>query len=130
MAPWLIILDNADISDVLFRSIKTSPIASYLPKSSNGKVLITSRNLNIAERLVGRHKAIISLPEINSDEAFQLYKKSSSIDTMKPQSPNSLSTWILFPLTISQAAAYINRRHLLGIAVDECFAVFDRAGRL
>ncbi|KAM3435587.1 hypothetical protein NHJ13734_005490, partial [Beauveria thailandica] len=83
VAPWLLILDNADNFDTFFSQTKESPIASYLPKRNNGKVLITSRNLGVAERLTGGHKAIISIPAMESDEALLLLqeKLTSGYDT-------------------------------------------------
>lgn len=53
MAPWLIILDNADDFDVFFGPMEESPIASYLPKIGNRNVLVTSQNLNVAKKLIG-----------------------------------------------------------------------------
>ncbi|KAF5658789.1 kinesin light chain [Fusarium circinatum] len=60
--PWLMILDNAD--DVsLFYSKNTDdrPLASFLPKRHNGTISVTSRSLDVAERLTGSHKYIFKV---------------------------------------------------------------------
>jgi hypothetical protein len=55
--PWLLILDNADKSGVLFDPVTLGPhsdedepprLADYLPRSTNGSILITSRNSDTA----------------------------------------------------------------------------------
>ncbi|KAM3504856.1 hypothetical protein MY11210_008194 [Beauveria gryllotalpidicola] len=110
VAPWLLILDNADNLDMFFSQTEEFPIASYLPKRNNGKVLITSRNLDVAERLTGGHKAIISIPAMESDEALLLLqeKLTSSYDTATATDLIRCLDYI--PLAVNQAAAYINRR--------------------
>lgn len=114
VAPWLIILDNADNFDVFFGRMEEFPIASYLPDSNNGKVLITSRNINVAQRLTGgsNSKAIIRIPAMNNDEALLLLqgKLSSSYD--KAAATSLICCLNSIPLAINQAAAYINRRRI------------------
>ncbi|KAK8143532.1 hypothetical protein G3M48_007092 [Beauveria asiatica] len=112
VAPWLLILDNADKFDTFFSQTEEFPIASYLPKRNNGKVLITSRNLDVAERLTGGHKAIISIPEMESDEALLLLqeKLTSGYDTATAIDLVRCLDYI--PLAVNQAAAYINRRRI------------------
>jgi hypothetical protein len=66
VSPWLLILDNADALDTFFAKNEGTdrehqPLASYLPKAGNGKILITSRNLNAAEKLTGSHRAILRI---------------------------------------------------------------------
>ncbi|OAA45326.1 kinesin light chain 3 [Beauveria brongniartii RCEF 3172] len=112
VAPWLLILDNADKLDTFFSQTEEFPIASYLPKRNNGKVLITSRNLDVAERLTGGHKAIISIPAMESDEALLLLqeKLTSGYDTATAIDLVRCLDYI--PLAVNQAAAYINRRRI------------------
>ena len=64
---WLIILDNTDDDDFLFhldedteQSIQANdvasgkmPLASFLPQTPNGSILVTSRNSTAAMNLVG-----------------------------------------------------------------------------
>ncbi|KAM3456411.1 hypothetical protein MY3296_001690 [Beauveria thailandica] len=112
VAPWLLILDNADNFDTFFSQTEESLIASYLPKGNNGEVLITSRNLDVAERLTGGHKAIISIPAMDSDEALLLLqeKLTSGYDTAT--AIDLVRCLDCIPLAVNQAAAYINRRRI------------------
>ncbi|KAF6795432.1 TPR domain-containing protein [Colletotrichum musicola] len=67
ISPWFMVVDNADDTGVFFpdntpNDISQSPLASYLPKSTNGKILVTSRSLDIAEKLAGRSRTILQIP--------------------------------------------------------------------
>ncbi|KAM3470458.1 hypothetical protein MY5147_006401 [Beauveria neobassiana] len=110
VAPWLLILDNADNFDTFFSQTEEIPIASYLPKSNNGKTLITSRNLDVAERLTGGHKAIISIPAMKSDEALLLLQEKLTSSYNTATATDLIRYLDYIPLAVNQAAAYINRR--------------------
>lgn len=113
IAPWLLILDNADIFDVLFDQKEEFLLASYLPKRNDGKILITSRNLNVAERLTGSNrKANISLPAMKNEEALLLLQDKIGTDYEKSAATNLVTCLDYIPLAVSQAAAYINRRRI------------------
>ncbi|KAL1864824.1 hypothetical protein Plec18167_009618 [Paecilomyces lecythidis] len=116
IASWLMILDNADNPDVFF-SRKSSAgsgqesMASFLPKTDRGKILITSRTLNAAEKLTGSHKLIQTVPIMNSSEALQLLQNKLSDGSYCDDAATSLVRALDFiPLAIDQAAAFINRR--------------------
>ncbi|KAM3525713.1 hypothetical protein MY4038_007178 [Beauveria bassiana] len=112
VAPWLLILDNADNFDTFFSQTEEIPIASYLPKSNNGKTLITSRNLDVAERLTGGHKAIISIPAMKSDEALLLLQEKLTSSYNTATATDLIRCLDYIPLAVNQAAAYINRRRI------------------
>ncbi|KAM3481256.1 hypothetical protein MY8738_004608 [Beauveria namnaoensis] len=112
VAPWLLILDNADNFDTFFSQTEEMPIASYLPKSNNGKTLITSRNLDVAERLTGGHKAIISIPAMKSDEALLLLQEKLTSSYNTATATDLIRCLDYIPLAVNQAAAYINRRRI------------------
>ncbi|KAH8714901.1 Nephrocystin-3 [Beauveria bassiana] len=112
VAPWLLILDNADNFDTFFSQTEDIPIASYLPKSNNGKTLITSRNLDVAERLTGGHKAIISIPAMKSDEALLLLQEKLTSSYKTATATDLIRCLDYIPLAVNQAAAYINRRRI------------------
>ncbi|PQK11655.1 hypothetical protein BB8028_0003g02790 [Beauveria bassiana] len=112
VAPWLLILDNADNFDTFFSQTEEFPIASYLPKSNNGKTLITSRNLDVAERLTGGHKAIISIPAMESDEALLLLQEKLTSSYNTATATDLIRCLDYIPLADNQAAAYINRRRI------------------
>lgn len=64
---WLMVLDNADDLDMFFA--RPNPTASsnelalylkdYLPQSSNGSMLITTRDERLAKRLAGNQASIV-----------------------------------------------------------------------
>ncbi|KAM0739303.1 hypothetical protein ACQRIT_007040 [Beauveria bassiana] len=112
VAPWLLILDNADNFDTFFSQTEEIPIASYLPKSNIGKTLITSRNLDVAERLTGGHKAIISIPAMESDEALLLLQEKLTSSYNTATATDLIRCLDYIPLAVNQAAAYINRRRI------------------
>ncbi len=71
---WLMFLDNADDKLVFENqprgectdatgvwSGSPSPLSVYLPQTSNGLVLVTSRNRSPTFRLVGNHKNIMAV---------------------------------------------------------------------
>ncbi|OCL09134.1 hypothetical protein AOQ84DRAFT_388390 [Glonium stellatum] len=119
---WLMIVDNADDSNVLFRpldeinsGVKASPqaansLADLLPQSSHGSILITSRNQDLAYRLTGRHLDIIKVKPMGSDEALHLLRKRLPNDLMSGDAVELLEMLDYMPLAISQAAAYISQR--------------------
>jgi hypothetical protein len=114
--PWLIILDNADEMETFFpvRSQngenQHEPLASYLPKTGNGKIVITSRNRRVAEKLTGSHKAIQEVPTMDSHEALKILQKKLSRDVDQDAAIDLARVLDFIPLAVSQAAAYINRR--------------------
>jgi hypothetical protein len=116
------ILDNTDDIDVFcqmqehsFQSKNTLPhavpLASYIPQTATGSVLITTRDRKAASWLSSGYESIIPIELIDGDEAKQL---------LRTKIPASLSTEFdleelarelgYLPLAITQAAAYISAR--------------------
>lgn len=48
------------------------PIALYLPKSDNGKILFTLRSWDATEKLTGNGKMILRIPAIEEAQALLL----------------------------------------------------------
>ncbi|KAJ2965387.1 hypothetical protein NQ176_g10643 [Zarea fungicola] len=126
IAPWLMILDNADILEVYFKSEEEFPIAAYLPKRSNGQILITTRNLNVAEKLTGSRKAIISVPAMDHDQALQLLQEKLSSNCDSAAATDLIHCLNNIPLAVNQAAAYINRRE---ISINEYIKRFKESAK-
>jgi hypothetical protein len=113
---WLVILDNADDADVLFnatpdlasKGYEEKPIASYIPHSTEGSILITTRDRRVGERLANRVKAI-NLPPFTVQEARDLLESlMGKIDIGEEEDVKELlDTLAYLPLAISQAAAFI-----------------------
>lgn len=112
VAPWLLILDNADDMNTFFQQAVQLPTASYLPKTSHGKILITSRNMTVAERLTGSFKAIKQISKMQDNEGRLLLEGKLSSGFDEVVAGRLLESLDYIPLAITQAAAYINRRKM------------------
>lgn len=112
VAPWLMILDNADNVATFFEEMASSPLASYLPKGSRGKILITSRSMTVAERLTGSFKAIKQINQLQLSEGLRLLENKLCSEFDEKLAGRLLESLDCIPLAISQAAAYVNRRKI------------------
>ena len=118
---WLIILDNADNES--FFNIQRHEVqgaasgdthgrltlADFLPQSKNGSILITSRNMGVAEKLTGSYKDIIQIQKMNQDQGVELLRKKLRCP-LDGQAIELLAALDYIPLAITQAAAFINKR--------------------
>ena len=105
------ILDNADDADVFFSQKEGNDVlASFLPKTGPGKILVTSRSSDVAERLTGSHKSVIQLPQMDEPQALQLFRNKLDAEPEVNDAKTLINAMDLIPLAITQAAAYINRR--------------------
>ena len=77
---WLMILDNADDIDIFYHrpgynrgaaviSTAQEPLASFLPQSSNGMILVTSRSRDAAARLTGNGWNVFPIPAMGERQA-------------------------------------------------------------
>ncbi|CCF43601.1 hypothetical protein CH063_13257, partial [Colletotrichum higginsianum] len=112
---WLMIVDNADDVTTLLSKMNeqddtSMPIASYLPKSDNGKILITSRSWDAAEMLTGNGKMIIRVPTLDEAQALLLLQKKLGQDIDKAAAVRLVHRLDHIPLAVNQAAAYIYKR--------------------
>ncbi|PGH16299.1 hypothetical protein AJ79_01838 [Helicocarpus griseus UAMH5409] len=108
--PWLLIIDNADDNDMWMNIGDSSPaLKSCIPHSKNGFVLFTTRNQQLAIKLVGPE--IIKLLEMGEDMAADLLRMSLiRKDLVDDDDAFRLLLHELscLPLAIIQAANYIN----------------------
>lgn len=123
---WLMILDNADDADVFFHPDTElqatgqassgfsgkKPWASFLPQTSNGWVLITSRNSLAAMALVGmQHNNIVRVEPMNQEDAIALLQTRFPVGRSPEHEARTLVQALeCIPLTITQAAACIRVR--------------------
>ncbi|KAI9167834.1 Kinesin light chain [Paramyrothecium foliicola] len=115
MSPWLMIVDNADDIGVFFPDgrqddASKQPLASYLPKSTIGKILVTSRSLDAAEKLVGYSRAVLRIPVMGENQALELLQRRLEGEVDEAAAIDLVLALDCIPLAVSQAAAYINRR--------------------
>ncbi|OTB07444.1 hypothetical protein M426DRAFT_251342 [Hypoxylon sp. CI-4A] len=113
---WLLIVDNADDSDILFGDTDKPGVAEYFPKSENGVVLLTTRTKFVATEIAGPD--MIDLEEMSQVEAVSFLKSSLR---KKPSVREELTVVELLqdltflPLAIAQAAAYLNQNEHVSI---------------
>lgn len=120
---WLMIIDNADDSGIFFPSLEAiqastaanadssmTPLSDFLPRSSNGSVLVTSRSKDLAFRLVGDFDNILSLEPMGSDDALALLRTKLKVDFNQEAGVALMEALDHLPLALTQAAAYINQR--------------------
>jgi tetratricopeptide (TPR) repeat protein len=107
---WLMIVDNVDdeIAIESQRDGQSMPLASLLPQSDHGAVLITSRNADVARGLVGRQQDIIQVGAMNDSEAVELLRNKLG-EELSEGATQLVTALDCIPLAIAQAAAYINR---------------------
>ncbi len=117
---WLLILDNADDTDLFFSpfisataqtsapNIELPCLSGYLPQTGTGSILVTSRDEGTAIRLTGSRKQVLRVEIMSTDDTNALLHKKlpddSSDTTAKEQLIIELGS---IPLAITQASAYI-----------------------
>ena len=112
--PWLLIADNVDDMNIWLTSDGSSPaLSTYLPESKYGFVLFTSRNRQIATKLVGPN--VIDIPQMDDKiatdllRALLIHKCLANDHKTTTQLLHQLSC---LPLAITQAASYINETEI------------------
>jgi hypothetical protein len=106
---WLLVVDNADDSEVLFGGEGKSGVVDYMPKAGDGKILFTTRYQDVAVNLAGGD--VIELGKLQRNEArLFLYELIINKNMVKDDGIISelLDELADLPLAIAQAAAFIN----------------------
>jgi tetratricopeptide (TPR) repeat protein len=104
------IVDNADdeISVESQKDGQSISLASLLPQSDHGAIVVTSRNADVARSLVGRQQDIIMVGAMCEGEAVQLLQNKLG-DGSRDGATQLVEALDYIPLAIVQAAAYMNR---------------------
>jgi tetratricopeptide (TPR) repeat protein len=114
---WLMIVDNADDSGLLFgtadNSLMSTRLNDYLPHSSRGTILFTTRSRKVAGDLTP--SSVLELNDMSKAEARQLLarrltKQGLLDDEMAVDELLERLTYL--PLAIVQAAAFINNNDI------------------
>jgi tetratricopeptide (TPR) repeat protein len=107
---WLLVIDNADDSDLLFRG---PSLAQFLPFSRNGSILFTTRNHQAAVRLGAM---TIKVGSMDMQEAHELLSLGVEPGLIKNENDDStrelLDVLTYLPLAISQASAYLDKNQV------------------
>ncbi|KAI3316921.1 hypothetical protein HD806DRAFT_399973 [Xylariaceae sp. AK1471] len=115
---WLMILDSADDINVFYgtdekgKQQEKRALWTYLPQSSNGSILITTRDKELAFKLTGHQNNVIEVGPMDQDHALALMttKLGGQLDTDVDTATELVEALEYMPLAISQAAAYIQKR--------------------
>jgi tetratricopeptide (TPR) repeat protein len=117
---WMMVVDSVDNVETFFPSrehqqdeahVSLRPsLATYLPQSHNGSILITSRSKDAAVRLAGGYNKIKEVLAMDEDQGLQLLQNKLQDQPNKESAVALLRALDYIPLAITQAAAYINRR--------------------
>jgi tetratricopeptide (TPR) repeat protein len=126
---WVMVVDNVDDVETFFPSrkcqqdkadasaqISQTPLATYLPQSRNGTILVTSRSKDAAVRLAGGYNKTMEVLAMNEDEGLQLLCNKLRDLPIEESAVKLLHALDCIPLAVTQAAAYINRRARMTIA--------------
>ena len=120
---WLLILDNVDDARFLVESRESrlgvqesdldcrnsQPLASYLPWSENGRVLLTTRSRSAALKLV-EERNIIAVQPMAESQALALFEKKLGAMSEGNHVAELAAALEFIPLAIAQAAAYISQK--------------------
>lgn len=115
---WFMVVDNADDQNMLFKNIGTErqqvTLMDYLPRTSHGDLLFTTRNRKLAVKLAGTN--VVTISEMDEDAAGEVLRKSiidiDILDDSEEVTRNFLRQLTYLPLAIVQAAAYINENSI------------------
>ena len=125
---WVMVVDNVDDVETFFPSRKRQrhgnetdasaqiPLATYLPQSRNGTILVTSRSQDAATRLVGGYNRTKGVLAMDEEEGLQLLRNKLQDPPVQESAIDLLRALDYIPLAVVQAAAYINRRGRMTVA--------------
>ena len=118
------ILDNADDKELIFGSSHVRsqarepqptnmPLIKYIPQTSFGALIITTRDKRVGESIVNRVQgSLITVAGFNFDDSMQLVRNNyaDAKSWNETEARKLFSCLNYLPLAISQAAAYISEQ--------------------
>ena len=106
---WILILDNADDINLLYGSPDTSRrLADYFPRSSNGAILLTTRNKQVGEKFT-KARNLVRIPALTTAESIRLLTAKLDDNIYDEDSFTQLARVLdNVPLALVQAATYIS----------------------
>lgn len=108
---WVLIVDNVDDTAMLDRVPgRSAGLSEFFPRSPKGRLLITTRQSSIAVDATGGD--VVKLSSMTFDEASS-FMETSLFDKSQVQNTESIKELFekltYLPLTLAQAAAYMNK---------------------
>lgn len=118
---WLMVIDNADDSNVFYPIIsseapsldeRSEPLSRYLPKGSQGSIIITTRDKRLGRSLAEVEP--VDLQTLDTDDAKALLYSKLPPNNAHPDldAEKLLAILEFLPLAITQAAAFIKQNSL------------------
>src|SRR6267378_3216975 len=120
---WFMVIDNADDASVFLHPVDENKVgdnsnkaalsgdlSEYLPQSQNGSILVTSRSRDVAFRITGDTRDIITVDPMDEEVAVDFLRKKLQGDFNENDAKRLLHALDYMPLAISQAAAFISQR--------------------
>jgi hypothetical protein len=137
---WLMIIDNADDTDVFFPqsevlgskpgnneiSCRDEGMAKYIPDCPHGAILITTRNKQAGIKLgKGSAKHVFKVEEMDPDESDQLLRIKMDDVNITSHELSALGSRLEYlPLAMAQAASFIQENEM---SVTQYLRVLDES---
>ena len=105
------ILDNVDDRNAFFETYTYAgkALREYVPQSSKGSILYTTRNMDIGMDLA-LDRSPITVPSMDAQEALALLGQRIRAESAETEQLDLLEELVYLPLAISQAAAFMAKR--------------------
>ena len=109
--PWLMVVDNVDDRIMFFedQSYKGKALCEYIPQTSRGAVLYTTRKRDIGVDL-DPHRDPIEVPSMNIHDAQSLLGSKVRDQSTQTEQLELLEELVYLPLAITQAVACMIKR--------------------
>ena len=109
---WLMVIDNVDDRAMFFEEKISNGKApcEYIPQSPKGSILYTTRNKDIGIDLAS-HRDPIIVPPMTVAEARSLLGEKVNAESTEGEQLELLDELVYLPLAITQAAAFMAKRH-------------------
>ncbi|KAI9828117.1 MAG: hypothetical protein M1832_003644 [Thelocarpon impressellum] len=106
---WLMIVDNADDTDLFFAPGKNAGLVRYIPRCPHGAVLVTTRNKQAGVDLLNGVN-LINVPKMDEVESQALMRTRLEDQDLDDKDLERLTMQLEhLPLALTQAAAYMQR---------------------
>ncbi|RYP53741.1 hypothetical protein DL768_001341 [Monosporascus sp. mg162] len=111
---WLLVVDNADDSEVLFGHGGSQGLADFLPFSRQGSILFTTRSHELVTRLNILARNRITVKGMTEAEARGLLRNGLEEHQMRDTESTGALLELLahYPLAVKQASAYMGKTRI------------------